>query len=242
MVSKRGKLRNTVIQKSVSGLVSSGLVRCTAVLVGCIICIILTGNLFLLLIPIFLLSYYIKSIVFEVLVLEYIIESSLGLRDWYNYVDDDLYLGAIPMESMDHKSHLALDLKVEAVLSILEDYEFRCITLSGRPVQPDEWKREDMDHLQLNSFDFYPPSFEILDQGADWINSYLIKGKKVYCHCKAGVGRSASVVIAYFMKYKKMSAVAAYEELKSRRSIIFGVNSSQMKNMLAYEKSRRTYS
>eukprot|EP01041_Mallomonas_annulata_P006631 gene6632-13437_t len=215
--------------------VSNGIFKLLVLFIGAVVYSVVTGNIFSLLLPLLWIAYFIKNILFELLLLENIIESNMGLRDWYNRVDDGLYLGGLPMESMDHKSVLALDLKIEAVLSILEDFEYRTGTLAGRAVQPEDWKREDMAHSQLVSKDFYPPSFEVLEQGADWINMQLIQNKKVYCHCKSGIGRSASVIIAYFIKYKRMSAEAAYNDLRSHRSVIFSKSSSQMKNILAYE-------
>ena len=58
-----------------------------------------------------------------------------------------------------HKELLCESLKVRAVLSILEDFELASATLVGLPVKPQEWKRLDIDHLQLRSTDFFSPSF-----------------------------------------------------------------------------------
>jgi len=235
---QRGKIRNAVLFSALSTLFSSLLFRSVLILIICVVTAIFSGKFIITVFPVLWCILFSKYLIFEILVVSHVIETNLGIMDWYNYVDDDLYLGAIPLDSMDHKSVLALDLRVEAVLSILEDFEFNCSTLGGRPIQPDEWKREDMEHTQLNSKDFYPPSFQILEEGADWINSHLIKGKRVYCHCKSGIGRSASVVLAYYMKYKRMSALAAYEDLKSHRPMIFHQKSRQMINILAYETYR----
>lgn len=220
-------------------LLNSPLFRFILIFISCALSTAATMRWIIMVIPFLYVALFFRRLVFEVLVLQHSIENSLGLWQWYDRVDDDIYLGAVPLESMSHRSVLALDLKVEAVLSILEDFEFGCDTLAGCPVQPDAWKRDDISHLHLKSPDFYPPPFDVLERGADWINTHVSVGKKVYCHCKSGKGRSASVIIAYFMKYKRQSAISAYEELRSRRVVIFGPKSSQYKNMLAYEQYRK---
>ena len=58
------------------------------------------------------------------------------------------------------------------------------------------------------------------DECFEFINSALAQGGTVYVHCFQGVSRSASVVIAYLMKYKKMKFQKAFEFLRKRRSII----------------------
>ena len=44
------------------------------------------------------------------------------------------------MKSLDHLSVLALDHKVQAVLSVNESSELLAVTLAGSPVSPGEWK------------------------------------------------------------------------------------------------------
>lgn len=59
-----------------------------------------------------------------------------------------------------------------------------------------------------------------IDKIADFINHKMSKGEKVFVHCHAGISRSASVIIYYLMKYKKMDFVKAYEFVKSKRDVI----------------------
>jgi atypical dual specificity phosphatase len=60
----------------------------------------------------------------------------------------------------------------------------------------------------------------LFDECFEFINSALANGGTVLVHCFQGVSRSASVVIAYLMKYKKMKFDRAFEFLKKRRSIV----------------------
>jgi protein-tyrosine phosphatase len=61
----------------------------------------------------------------------------------------------------------------------------------------------DVSFAQIRSDDFVAPSFKILSEGADLIDAYIGDAKgKVYVHCKSGIGRSASLVIAYLVRHK----------------------------------------
>jgi protein-tyrosine phosphatase len=87
--------------------------------------------------------------------------------------------------------------------------------------------------------DFFPPSFECLDKAAAFLNGQLIQGNKCYCHCKSGKGRSASAVMAYFMRYRGDDVATAFAKMKIARPVVFDLKSSQMKNMTAYAEYLR---
>ena len=50
------------------------------------------------------------------------------------------------------------------------------------------------------------------------IHKNLMEGKGVLCHCKRGRSRSASIVAAYLVKYKRMTVDDALEFIKSKRT------------------------
>ena len=52
------------------------------------------------------------------------------------------------------------------------------------------------------------------------INHCIQTNTPVLVHCQAGISRSATVIITWFMKYKNMSYLDAFNYVKSRRSVI----------------------
>lgn len=71
------------------------------------------------------------------------------------------------------------------------------------------------------------------------MQSHISEKRVVYVHCKSGIGRSASVVAAYFMKHRQMSAEDAVALVRRRRPEIFKATSSQMVSLREYEKAIR---
>jgi len=61
---------------------------------------------------------------------------------------------------------------------------------------------------------------QYLDQCVDHIHSVVEEGGNILVHCVAGVSRSASVCIAYLIKYQRMTLHAAFKHVSSRRSCI----------------------
>jgi len=59
-----------------------------------------------------------------------------------------------------------------------------------------------------------------LDAAHDFIDSAIKQGNNILVHCSAGVSRSASIVISYVMKVKKIDYSDAYLLVKTARPII----------------------
>ena len=66
----------------------------------------------------------------------------------------------------------------------------------------------------MNMYRFFPKITDI-------IHSYLTKNKIVFVHCYAGKQRSASIVVAYLMKYLRITLKNSIKLLESKRAIVF---------------------
>ncbi|CAF1115819.1 unnamed protein product [Adineta steineri] len=74
------------------------------------------------------------------------------------------------------------------------------------------------------------------DRLTDRIEQNLQDGKKTLVHCYVGRSRSATIILAYLMKYQQMSLRDAFYYLRSRRPIV-GPNFGFIRQLMAYEKS-----
>lgn len=70
----------------------------------------------------------------------------------------------------------------------------------------------------------------------DWIEKARQEGGKVLIHCRVGVSRSATITIAYLMKYAELSLVDAYLIVRSRRlSVLIQPNLIFLANLCSWE-------
>lgn len=235
----RGKLRSSVLMSTVGAAAKSKLCYLLLLCIVSTAVAVLNNYLVILIAPIAFAITFIKPLVFELMLVDHSMEASIGYFDWYSCVDDNLYLGALPLENQD-LDRLSQQIGIKAIVSIVQRFELETDTLVGRAISPDQWRQRGVAQLILESPDYFPPPFGCLDAGADFLNQHLILGNKCYCHCKSGKGRSASIIMAYFMKYKGDDVVTAHARMKMARKEVFGTNSSQMKNMVAYSEYLRS--
>lgn len=100
---------------------------------------------------------------------------------------------------------------IDIVINCTKDLKFldeskKCIRI------PIEDNLEDIEIQNLYSY---------LSKITEYIHNNLRQGRRVFVHCFAGKQRSASVVIAYIMRYYKLDLNKAIELVKSKRMIIF---------------------
>ena len=77
--------------------------------------------------------------------------------------------------------------------------------------------------------------YKCFDVAVEFITTQLANGKPVLVHCAAGVSRSATIIMAYIMKIKKLSANKAYQFVKNKRCVV-EPNMGFYKQLLDYEK------
>ena len=100
-----------------------------------------------------------------------------------------------------------------------------------KPLYRKEFKYKVYNIIDLPSQNILP----YLDKAIEFINRVVTQGGRVLVHCFAGMSRSATTVIAYFMATRKMTFMEAFNFVKKRRPIIFP-NFGFQKQLMEFEK------
>jgi atypical dual specificity phosphatase len=128
----------------------------------------------------------------------------LKVRNWWDEVDYCIILGAIPFSSD---------------VSSLKEMGVKCIVnLCAESTGPVAlYKKYNIDYYALPTTDFTCPGIENIEKGVSIIQQYKDKDEKVYVHCKAGRGRSATIVFCWLVCYKHYDIEEAMRLLISKR-------------------------
>ncbi|XP_031474012.1 phosphatidylglycerophosphate phosphatase PTPMT2-like isoform X2 [Nymphaea colorata] len=106
---------------------------------------------------------------------------------WWDEVDEFLLLGAVPFPKDVPRLK---ELGVGGVITLNEPYE----TL----VPTSLYKDHGIKHLEIPTRDYlFAPSYANICRAVDFIHNYASCGMTTYVHCKAGRGRSTTVVLCY---------------------------------------------
>ncbi len=152
--------------------------------------------------------------------------------EWWTHLEPyNLYLGALPLENMGHKEAIA-DLGVTDVLVLAETFELETGWFNT-PVKVCDWEERGIGVLQIPATDFLPLTAEQIDLGIQYLTQTLDGGGTVYVHCKAGRGRSATVVIAYLMTVHDLTFDDAFALVKEQREQI-NLNTAQRQAIYDY--------
>jgi dual specificity MAP kinase phosphatase len=103
-----------------------------------------------------------------------------------------------------------------------------------RPDDGEKLKAKGIEYLHLPIKDAHPPELAQIESMVDWINSEILKGRKVYMHCAAGVGRAPTMAIAYLVS-TGLGVDAAYAEIK-RKHPDTGPGPKQFEAVREYEE------
>jgi len=116
--------------------------------------------------------------------------------------------------------------KISVVINCTKNYNYYTNNTTNIRVEVDDsLKKEDIDKLYL-----------YFHETSDFINEMINKGKNILVHCYAGKQRSANIVLAYLMKYGKMTYKNAKQYLKSKRPICFEPSNNFEEAILKFEK------
>ncbi len=110
----------------------------------------------------------------------------LKVRNWWDEVDPNVIVGAMPLASDVARMK---DAGVVAVVNTCQEY----------PGPIDEYEKAGITQLRVETIDFTHPSLESVEAAVEFMNQQLVNGGKIYVHCKAGRARSATVAICWLM-------------------------------------------
>lgn len=123
---------------------------------------------------------------------------------WWDEVDEFLLLGAVPFPS---DVPCLKQLGVCGVITLNEPYE----TLVPTSLYLDHG----IEHLVIPTRDYcFAPSLGDICKAVDFIHKNASCGKTTYVHCKAGRGRSTTIVLCYLVRHRQMTPAAAYKHVK----------------------------
>ncbi len=128
----------------------------------------------------------------------------LGRWNWWDQVEDGLLFGAVP--SRREVRQLAT-LGVGAVVNLCEEFEGHMGELAAAGIV----------QLHLPTLDYQCPAEGDLARGITFIIEHRSAATSVYVHCKAGRGRSATMVLCYLMAAHSIDAREAYARVKAAR-------------------------
>ncbi len=153
--------------------------------------------------------------------------------NWWDSITDSIILGALPLTS-DHCNKIAM--QANAILSIVEKLELRGIGFFADPITEKDWKEKNMEQKIISVVDRAAPSQEQIKEGVEFIYQNVLNRQKIYVHCKAGKGRSATVVICYLIHHQKLTFNDAFNFVKKCRPVV-NLTYCQIKAAKEYEQT-----
>lgn len=156
-----------------------------------------------------------------------------GSKAWWNNITDNIILGALPLEQQKAKIQA---LGVTHVITTLEAFELKKGLV--RPISSQEWQNTSITHNHIVAEDFIGMPAEKIHEAVEYMRREIQSHPKAkfYVHCKAGRGRSVTVVVAYLCKYGTQNFATkeeAYAFVKNLRPQV-NLNENQMAALQAY--------
>lgn len=130
---------------------------------------------------------------------------SLGAgQGWLCEVEPNLYLSAVPtprdVQELARRG-------VRAVVNVCEEY--------GGPVA--RYRRAGIEQLRLPILDYAEPSADEVERALAFMRGHVEAERAVLVHCKAGRGRSATLILCWLVAARGMAPEEAQRALASLR-------------------------
>ncbi len=134
---------------------------------------------------------------------------SLGIWRKWDWVDSFILLGAVP--SPRDVARLK-SLGIRAVVNLCEEFDGHRSAMTECGII----------QLHLPTYDYHCPSRAKLLCGVEFMSEQINAGRKIYVHCKAGRGRSATLVLCFLMTTRGISAKEAEDIVRKSRLQVDG--------------------
>ena len=117
--------------------------------------------------------------------------------------------------------------RINSVLSMVEPFEMELgckkpYTFNHlQPVYRETWKKLGIHQHIISTPDYLPVPDDKIKDGVNFLHEQLSGAQNVYVHCKAGRGRSTTIILCYLMQVHRLSFEAAFELIQSSRPQIY---------------------
>lgn len=157
---------------------------------------------------------------------------------WHPIAGTNIILGRQPLKNRGEHRILQEEYGVSRVLSLLEQFEFETLGIASEAAQPEDWATLGVDQRHLEAVDFKALELETIRQAVAYLAEGEEAGETTYCHCKGGVGRSATAVACFLVEHRGMTANEAIEHVRASRPCIM-LNRHQRAVIQLYEEECR---
>lgn len=132
----------------------------------------------------------------------------------YSYICDGIYIGdvySVIGNYVTREPDILAGEDIQVVISALTEEEYEDFMISSEDFADQEWHRFVLDD------DIHAPITSHITEAYEIIAKALREHKRILVHCAAGISRSPSLVIGYFMRARNWSYDQAYEHVKRAR-------------------------
>lgn len=126
------------------------------------------------------------------------------------YINDNIYLGGLYNSTIDELNEY---IKNNNITSIITIWNFNNLKIDSLGIKP-----EDYLYIRAND-DIYTILMNYFDLTYNFIKNKLSENKKILIHCYAGLSRSATILLNYFMSKYNYDFYTAYNIINSKRNI-----------------------